>query len=128
MLPAQRGAGVVVAENEREDVVGTLGCRAAINGGVLLRIGLAKREFGQRRQFDFARGKDSTTVMLPRLNFDEEQKEVHVGIFAVVLQTAEASCGREAASSANWATVVAIGISALIFGIFVRCVGSNVNK
>ena len=101
MLPAQRGAGVVIAENEREDVVGTLGCRAAINGGVLLRIGLAKREFGQRRQFDFVRGKDSMTVMLPRLNFDEEQEEVPVGVFAVVLQTADASCGREAASSAN---------------------------
>ena len=101
MLPAQRGAGVIIAENEMEDVVGTLGCRAAINGDVLLRIGLAKCEFGQRRQFNFTRGKDSTMVMLTRLDFDKEQEEVPVGVFAVVLQTAEASCGREAASSAN---------------------------
>ena len=57
-------------------------------------------------------------VMLTRLDFDKEQEEVPVGVFAVVLQTAEASCGREAASSANWATVAAIGISASIFGIF----------
>ena len=58
----------------------------AINEGILLRIGLAKREFDQRRQFDFARGEDSTTVMLPRLDFDEEQEEVPVDVFAVVLK------------------------------------------
>jgi len=35
-----------------------------------------------------------------------------------VLQTVEASCGREAASTLNWAAVAAIGISSSIFGIF----------
>ena len=78
MLPTRRSAGIVLTESESEDFVGALCRHVVINGCILMWIGIAKREFGQRRRLDFARERDSS-----KEGFNGE--EVSVVVFAVVL-------------------------------------------